>query len=142
MKKQDYPSAGQGVLAGLEAPDSLRHPLWGPPAADEHLTMPVRALREVIAKTMIPFDGRDDYSSVVIFAEQVYGDSAMDMMLTNNAYWLMGKVMMRRAELLLGLRRALQECQPVNQPIYRREIAVIERLGVEWTQAIADRVLS
>lgn len=138
MKDKQDPH--QGVLMGLEAPDGLRHPMWTPPSKDERLEVPVRALREAIARSMIAFDGREDYASVVIFAERVYRASTMGEMLTSNAYWLVGKVMAERDDMLRGLDRALKVCQPATQHLYRAEIPVIERLGLEWVKAILDAV--
>lgn len=70
MTNPDYPSDGQGVLPTLEAPESLRHPMWTKPTRD--LPQHTYALRLEIWARLQPFDGHPNMARLVEFVEEVY----------------------------------------------------------------------
>lgn len=129
MTKPNYPSAGQGVLAGLEAPDDLRHPMWTKPKGDDEMPEHIRALRKEIAVRLIPFDGLRR-SSIESFCAHVHMLSTLETA-HRDPLWLIGQIVVSRH----GSTEALNPLVDRGQRARADQVA-LQGLGDHFIEAV------
>jgi hypothetical protein len=129
------------MIPTLEISDEFRHPMWSPPKPEEQLAVHLRALRVAIANGLIPFDGRSDLDFATGFCEEAYNATRSDLgHPVSNYLWVLGKITWLRHHWMARLSLAADEGQPANRQMYRRNLAVVSRLGDQFTEAVYQSV--
>ena len=124
-------------LPGMEVADDLRHPMWTKP--EPGLPDIIYRLHKHMWADLQRFDGRQDMSEVLIFAQEVHdlSKTATD----GTAYTLLIGQILLKAEVAKRMVRTMGELRGERWREYsKRDEKVLTALAHNWVQVIVSNI--